>query len=131
MTLSVAHHDGSWNSRISSSILLTVVSTALLLAFVGLYAITAHAVAQRTAEIGIRVALGATRGRIRWLVLRRSLAHVGLGLALGLPCTWVFERQFTDSSSGHTLMSPVNLGIAIGLVLIATVTACAWPATRA
>ena len=56
----------------------------LLLACVGLYALTSHNVVQRTQEIGIRVALGAPIGRVIWLFLRRSLTHLALGVTLGM-----------------------------------------------
>src|SRR6059058_1486644 len=58
---------------------------ALILAAVGLYGVTAYSVAQRTNEIGIRMALGADRGRVVDLVLRTAFRRVGVGLILGVP----------------------------------------------
>jgi predicted permease len=129
--LAVARHESSWNSRVSSDILHTITLIALLLAVVGLYGVTAHAVAQRTREIGIRVALGATARRVAWLVLRRALAYVGFGLAVGLLCTYVFERLFVDATVGPPLTSPRNLAVVVGLVMIVAVVACIRPASRA
>ncbi len=85
--LAVARHEQSWNGRVSSDIIHTISMIALLLAVVGLYAATAFAVVQRTYEIGIRVALGARPRAVTWLVLRRALSYVVVGLAAGLPCT--------------------------------------------
>ena len=58
---------------------------ALVLASVGLYGITSYAVARRTSEIGLRMALGADRGNVVRLVLRGAFTQVGLGLAIGIP----------------------------------------------
>ena len=58
---------------------------ALVLAAVGLYGVVAYSTARRTAEIGVRIALGARRAQVVWLILRDSLSMVGLGLAIGLP----------------------------------------------
>lgn len=129
--LSVARHESSWNGRIASDILNTITTIALLLAVVGLYAVTAHAVAQRTYEIAIRVALGAPRRAVTWLVLRRALSYVVVGLAAGLPCTFLFERQFYDASTSHPLTAPQNLGLVVGVVLVLTIAACVRPALRA
>ena len=60
----------------------------LLLSCVGLYGIMAHAVVRRTNEIGIRMALGAERRDIIWMVLRESLLLVGIGLLVGIPAAW-------------------------------------------
>ncbi len=57
---------------------------ALALSSVGLYAVTAYSVAQRTQEIGVRMALGAQTGQVQWLILRRSLVHLAIGLAIGI-----------------------------------------------
>ena len=57
---------------------------ALVLSAVGLYAVTAYAVSQRTQEIGVRMALGAQGNEVAWLFLRRSLVQLGIGLTLGI-----------------------------------------------
>ncbi len=132
--LEVARHESSWNGRISSDILYTVTMIALLLAVVGLYAVTVHSVMQRTYEIGIRVALGAPRRTVTWLVLRRALTYVAVGLAAGLPCTYLFERQFLDTfdtPTSHPLTAPQNLALVVGLILVVTIAACVRPAMRA
>ena len=61
--------DAGWNPRLAGNLLTTIALIAFGLAAVGLYAVTAHAVAQRTQEIGIRIALGAGTRQVAWLVL--------------------------------------------------------------
>ena len=58
---------------------------ALLLATIGLYGLLAYSVTRRTPELGLRMALGADRGTVRWMVLKQSLILVGAGLAIGIP----------------------------------------------
>lgn len=69
---------------------------ALLLATVGLYGVSAYAVARRTAEIGIRMALGAERGKVTAMILRGALVQAALGLAIGVPIAWLCVR-FVES----------------------------------
>ncbi len=65
---------------------------ALLLATVGLYGVSAYTVARRTAEIGIRMALGAERGKVTAMILRGALSQAALGLAIGSPIAWLCVR---------------------------------------
>jgi hypothetical protein len=69
---------------------------ALVLATVGLYGVSAYAVARRTAEIGIRMALGAERGNVTAMILRSALIQAALGLAIGVPIAWLCVR-FVES----------------------------------
>jgi macrolide transport system ATP-binding/permease protein len=69
---------------------------ALLLATVGLYGVSAHGVARRTAEIGIRMALGVERGKVTAMILRGALLQAALGLAMGVPIAWLCVR-FVES----------------------------------
>ena len=69
---------------------------ALLLASVGLYGITSYAVARRTSEIGLRMALGADRGDVVRMVLRGAFVQVGLGLALGIPIALIGAHYMAD-----------------------------------
>jgi predicted permease len=104
---------------------------ALLLASVGLYGLMSYAVALRTREIGIRVALGAKRESILWMVLRETLALALLGLALGVPCAVAASRLiasmlFGVSPSDLPTMAAVSL-----LLLIVALVAGYLPARRA
>jgi putative ABC transport system permease protein len=69
---------------------------ALCLAMAGVYAVIAYTVGQRSNEIGLRMALGASPGSVLWLVLGQGLMVVGIGFALGLPVAVVVTRLFTN-----------------------------------
>lgn len=104
---------------------------ALLLAAVGLYGVTAYSVAQRTNEIGIRMALGADRGRVVRLVLRGAFARVALGLALGLPLAVGAGRLIAAQLYGVSFRDPVALAVAAGSLAVCAVIAALIPAGRA
>lgn len=69
---------------------------ALLLAAIGLYGVTAYMVARRTSEIGVRMALGATRGSVISMVLRQAMLQAGIGLAIGIPVALLCVRFVKD-----------------------------------
>jgi macrolide transport system ATP-binding/permease protein len=104
---------------------------AALLACIGLYGITAYAVARRTGEIGIRAALGATRGRVARMILGGALAQTGVGLAVGIPCAYavgkVLEAQFYGVENGN----PIVMTSAAMALIAAAVVASLLPAWRA
>ena len=91
---------------------------ALILACVGLYGVTAYAVARRTNEIGIRMALGADRRNVLGLVLRSALAQLGLGLAIGIPVALAGGRVLAGQLYGVKSYDPMILGLA-AIVLVA------------
>ena len=104
---------------------------ALVLSAVGLYGLLAHTVGQRTGEIGIRMALGADRGAVVWMILRRSLALVAIGLAAGVPATLWAARPLASLLYGlePTDASTLTVGV---LVLVATALLASYiPARRA
>jgi predicted permease len=104
---------------------------ALLLACVGLYGVIAYSVAQRTAEIGVRVALGATPLSIMRGVLRETLLLVVLGIAIGIPAALAGGRLLLSFLYGLTPRDPATLGLATGILLAAATLAAAIPALRA
>jgi len=106
-------------------------AVALLLAAVGLYGVTAFGVAQRRNEIGIRMALGAGRGRVIRLVLRATAARVGFGLALGMPLAIAAGRLLQSRLYGVTNWDPVALGVAAGALALCASAAAIIPARRA
>ena len=85
---------------------------ALLLAAVGLYGVTAYSVAQRTNEIGIRMALGADRANVMDLVLRGAFKRVVFGLALGVPLAIGAGRLIAAQLYGVSFWDPIALGTA-------------------
>jgi ABC-type antimicrobial peptide transport system permease subunit len=104
---------------------------ALMLAAVGLYGVTAYGVAQRRNEIGIRVALGADRGRVVALVLRGTASRVGAGLALGVPLAIAAGRLLQSQLYGVSSWDPVALGVAAGALALCASAAAIIPARRA
>ena len=104
---------------------------ALILAAIGLYGVTAYSVAQRTNEIGIRMALGANRANVLQLVLRGAFKRVAIGLLLGIPLAIGAGRLISTELYGVSTWDPLALGIAAGALAIAAFFAAIIPATRA
>jgi predicted permease len=106
---------------------------ATLISIVGLYGVMAFVVAQRRPEIGLRVALGATRRDAVWLVVRDAMVMVAAGLVVALPAVWMLSRLVETQLFGVTGFDWPTIAIAaIGLALIAMGTAMlpAWRASR-
>src|SRR5215471_6015821 len=101
---------------------------ALILACVGLYGVTAYAVARRTNEFGIRMALGADRGNVLGLVLRAALAQVGLGLALGIPAGLAGGQLLAHQLYGVKSYDPAILAIAAIVLAACAIFAASVPA---
>ncbi|TMG21806.1 MAG: ABC transporter permease, partial [Chloroflexi bacterium] len=104
---------------------------ALLLAAVGLYGVTAYTVAQRTNEIGIRMALGADRAKVVQLVLHGAFRHVVIGLILGLPLAIGAGRLISAQLYGVSSWDPFALTVAACALAICAFLAAIIPATRA
>jgi ABC-type antimicrobial peptide transport system permease subunit len=106
-------------------------TVALLLAAVGMYGVTAYAVAQRTSEIGIRMALGADRAKVVRLVLRGAFNRVLIGLLLGLPLAVGAGRLISSELYGVSSWDPFALIVAAGGLAICAFFAAMIPASRA
>ena len=104
---------------------------ALLLAAVGLYGVTAYSVAQRTNEIGIRMALGADRGKVVNLVMRAAFTRVVVGLILGLPLAVGAGRLIAAQLYGVSFWDPLALAVAAGSLAACAFFAALIPAGRA
>jgi len=106
-------------------------ATALALSSIGLYAVMAYAVTQRTQEIGVRIAIGAQRWQVSWLFLRAGLAQLALGLGLGLPAALTLARVARLRLVEIEPTDPLTLaGITLLLSAVA-LAACLVPARRA
>jgi ABC-type antimicrobial peptide transport system permease subunit len=104
---------------------------ALLLACLGIYGLLAFRVVQRTREIGVRVALGATLRDIVALVLRQGLALVFVGGALGLGVAFLVTRYLTTLLYGVTPADPVTFVTVLVMLVVVALLACFLPAHRA
>ncbi|MGB6483472.1 MAG: ABC transporter permease [Candidatus Acidiferrales bacterium] len=104
---------------------------ALLLAAVGLYGVTAYTVAQRTNEIGIRMALGANRASVVQLILRGAFVRVLIGLLLGLPLAVAAGRLISSELYGVSSWDPLALAAAAGALALCSFLAAIIPAVRA
>jgi predicted permease len=112
--------------------LLTVFSmAAMLLAMVGVYGLMAYSVRQRTGEIGIRVALGSSRGGVMQLILREGFTLLGIGLVIGLAVTLLCSRLLTSFLYGVPAVDPVTYMLVPMLLFAATIAACLIPSFRA
>ncbi len=104
---------------------------ALVLAAVGLYGVTAYTVAQRTGEIGVRMALGANRKRVIQLVLQGAFRRVGVGLLLGIPLAIGAGRLLASQLWGVTAWDPLALTVATASLACCAFAAAMVPALRA
>jgi predicted permease len=103
----------------------------LVLSAVGLYGLMAYSVTQRTPEIGVRMALGANRSAVRWMVLRRSLVLAGAGLVAGAACVFASGRLLDALLYGIAARDPVTLTSAAVMMLAVSSLAAYLPARRA
>ena len=104
---------------------------ALGIACVGLYGTMAYMVARRTGEIGIRMAVGARREQVVWMVLRQVLIMAAVGLTIGVPVAYASARLVESSLYGIKANDPAALGIAMGTLFVAAMLAGYAPARRA
>ncbi|HKD74323.1 MAG TPA: FtsX-like permease family protein, partial [Ktedonobacterales bacterium] len=104
---------------------------ALILACVGLYSVTAYAVARRTNEIGIRMAMGAERMSILAWVMRSALEQAALGIVIGIPAALAGARVLADQLYGVRNYDPIIVGLAAAVFVAGTLVAAVVPARRA
>lgn len=113
-------------------VLLTIFAgVALLLAMIGVYGVLAYSVARRTAEIGLRVALGASPGDVLRLIVGQGMRPIVLGIVLGIVGALALSRGISSLLFGIKPMDPVTYAAVALLVGVTAVVACYLPARRA
>jgi predicted lysophospholipase L1 biosynthesis ABC-type transport system permease subunit len=117
--------------RFTTLVLGMFAATALLLAIVGIYAVVSYSVAQRTREIGVRLALGATPGGVRALVVGAAMRAVVPGLVVGAAIAIADARVLRAMVFGVSPFDPAAIAAALGALLAAALGSSAWPARRA
>jgi ABC-type antimicrobial peptide transport system permease subunit len=112
-------------------VLLSFAGIALLLAAIGLYGVLSYSVARRQREIGVRSALGATRGRLVGMIVREGVTLTVIGLALGVLLAAGATRFMQSLLIGIAPLDPWSFGAAALALLLVAVVASAVPARRA
>jgi putative ABC transport system permease protein len=130
-TLSSIANESMQVTRLALWLLGIFAATALMLAAVGIYGVMSYAVRQRTREIGTRVALGATRGDIVWLVMRQGVGIAAAGMAIGLAAGLAAARSLSTILYGITPSDPATLVAAAFVLATTMMAACYLPARRA
>jgi putative ABC transport system permease protein len=120
-----------WDSRFYGTLFLIFAAIALLLASVGLYAVIAHSVNQRTQEIGVRMAVGATARDILQLVLRQGMLPMGIGLCIGLVGSIAVNRLLRAELVHVSPSDPITLIVASAALAFSATLGCLIPARRA
>ena len=120
-----------WPFRIFGTMFAIFAVIALALSAVGLYAVTAYSVAQRTQEIGVRMALGAQAAQVLWLVLKRSFVQMAIGLTIGIAGAMGVSKLLASVLFQTGSRDPVLLVTIVSLLVLVSTAACVWPARRA
>ena len=123
------------NSLVTERLVATLSSgfgmLATLLAAVGLYGVMAYTVARRTREIGIRMAIGAARGDVLWLVMREVLILLIAGIAVAFPAAWAGTQSVRSQLYGIQPADPASIAVATILIAAVAIAAGYLPARRA
>jgi ABC-type antimicrobial peptide transport system permease subunit len=123
--------EATFGEYVMARLFLVFGAISLFLAGAGVYGVIAFTVRQRTREIGVRRALGASTGSVLSSLLGRSAWQIGLGLVIGLALAWPFARALISSLNGFDADSPQVYLLAFGVLVIASLIAILVPARRA
>jgi putative ABC transport system permease protein len=130
-TMTTVVNDSLFIERLVAALSVAFGGLATLLAAIGLYGVMSYSVARRTREIGIRMALGAERGSVLWLVLEEVAWMVAIGVAVGLPLALALSRVVQAQLFALSAHDPVALAGAAGLLAVVALVAGYLPARRA
>jgi predicted permease len=117
--------------RFSAALMVGLASLGLFLAACGLYGVMSYAVSQRTAELGLRIALGAGRRAVLWLVMRQALALVAIGLVVGFVLARALGETLSTSLFGIGVHDPTTFTVVAVVLVGVSAAACYLPAARA
>src|SRR6185436_7323729 len=117
--------------RFSTTLLSIFAGVALVLTLVGLYGVMSYSVAQRTNEIGIRLALGAQTRDVLVMIVKQGAKLILLGLVIGLAGAYALTRLISSLLFGVTAKDPITFGAVAVLLAIVALLACYIPALRA
>jgi ABC-type antimicrobial peptide transport system permease subunit len=120
-----------WPYRVFGSLFALFAVIALVMSSVGLYAVMAYSVTQRTMEIGVRMAVGAEGRQVSWLILRRGLVQLALGMTIGLGGAFALSRVLRGLLVQTTPTDPVTFVTITVILTTVAVAACVLPARRA
>ena len=117
--------------RFTTVLFASFAGVALLLAVLGIYGVMAFLVAQRTHEIGLRIALGAGRRHVLQMVIGEGLRLAAVGLAIGMVGAWLVGRGMQSLLFGATSLDVTAFGVVAALMVLSAILACCIPARRA
>jgi ABC-type antimicrobial peptide transport system permease subunit len=123
--------DSYGSQRLAAQLLEIFGGSALLLSVAGLYGLLAYVVTQRTREMGVRIALGAPRAKLLWLVLRQAAAMIVVGLMVGTALAWASAKLLRGFLYGVQPHDGWTMAGAAALLLISGLLAAYFPAQRA
>jgi len=130
-TMENVFNQALWAPRMGALLLAIFGSLALGLASIGVYGVMAYSVNQRTRELGIRLALGASAREVRRMVLRQGLILTGIGIGIGLAVAMFLTGLVTDLLYGVDAMDPATFVVIPAILLVVAVVAIYIPARRA
>jgi putative ABC transport system permease protein len=130
-TIDQSIDDSQAMSRFTTWLLVLLGATGLVLAAVGVYGVIAYVVAQRTHELGVRMALGASGVTVQWMVVRQGLTLAAAGVVVGMAVSLAAARALRSMTFGITAHDPITFAVVAALLAVVAVVASYVPARRA